>query len=126
MFNLWRNAKSKIRPAQPRRESRTVGAPEVKYAFVATFNGASVSVNDSGIYTMFSNDSFAVLCDRPRDASAPVASKTTRPHLAAPSETMPKIIAVMLEPDGQSRFFHPEASRRAGRPVWQPLQPVKT
>lgn len=124
MFTLRRRAKPQPQSAQSTRLSQQVDESTATYEFVATFDAAASNTkpggNDSGVYVMYPKDRFAVL----RDAPAATANQTAQSIAPGASTRVPKVIAVMLEPDGQSRFFHPEASRRAGRPIWQPLQKV--
>lgn len=132
MFKYRRRAKSEGKFACPSEQrGPAYDAQSITYEFVATFDAAAAgdhqTSDDSGIYTMCPEDGFAVLRDANESATnekaqASVASKRAR----SASNRIPKVIAVILEPDGQSRFFHPEESRRAGRPIWQPLQRVES
>lgn len=122
MFKLRRQT-GPHRPSVKSRElNQQQTAPPNRYQFLATFEPAASSDcrdgQDSGIYTMCSDDEFAVLRDQ-QPPEAEKAAAATRPR------RIPKVIAVVREPDGQSRFFNPELSRRAGRPVWAPLQPIE-
>ncbi len=126
MFNLRRRAKTDCKPTQPSSLKRAVDTRPIAFEFVATFDDSASATHyagkDSGVYTMCLEDSFAVL----RDENRSTVNETAQAAAPAAPTKMPKVIAVMLEPDGQSRFFHPEASRRAGRPIWQPLQPLES
>ena len=124
MFKLRRRAKPETKIAQPTRLGQAVDASPSTYQFVAIFDAAAsnnrANGGDSGVYSMGPEDRFAVL----REPAGVTADATAQTRVT--SQKVPKIIAVMLEPDGSSRFFHPEASRRAGRPIWQPLQPLES
>lgn len=126
MFKLRRSAKTEARPSPPSRQGQTVDAPPITYEFVAKFEVSAankLSANEeSGVYTMCPHDQFAVL----RDADAEQPNGGVDVVSSGALNRVPKVIAVILEPDGCSRFFHPEASRRAGRPIWQPLQPLES
>ncbi len=126
MFNYRRRAKS----ACPNLQSGSArDAQSTTYEFVATFDATAAGNpdggDDSGIYTMRPEDRFAVLrCAQAGDANKSATHE--KAQALAVAHRVPKVIAVMLEPDGQSRFFHPEESRRAKRPVWRPLQRVES
>ncbi len=126
MFKLCRRTKPEARSAQPTGLCQAVDASPTTYEFVATFGFAASNTrpggNNSAVYTMCPEDSFAVL----RDAAEASVNDKAQEKATAVAKSVPKVIAVMLEPNGQSRFFHPEASRRAGRPIWQPLQTVES
>lgn len=137
MFKFRRRAKSDSKPAcLNEQRGRVHDAQSITYEFVASFDadtaGNHPGSDDSGIYTMSLEDNFAVLRDaQVSDGNESATNKKTQASVVAnkvseASTRIPKIIAVILEPDGQSRFFHPEESRRAERPIWRPLQRVES
>lgn len=134
MFKYRRRAKTESKPACSSESLvQKCDMKPVTYEFVATFDADAAPnhrvSDDSGIYTMCPEDSFAVLRDV--DVNESTANEKTQASMAinranTATTRMPKVIAVILEPDGQSRFFHPEESRRADRPIWRPLQRVES
>ncbi|MGI9289099.1 MAG: hypothetical protein ACR2P1_27250 [Pseudomonadales bacterium] len=132
MFNRRRRAKSDNKSSYSSKSfAQAYDAQPITYEFVATFDTDAATnhrvSDDSGIYTMCPEDRFAVL----RDVDESTTNEKTQASIATnrvntTTTGMPKVIAVILEPNGQSRFFHPEESRRADRPIWRPLQRVES